>query len=329
MDRRTSHSLKLRLQRPDVIASEGGSLMSQTDPSLHAADDGRVGVPEPTGRDLTLAYLASLVVALGIGVASGAGLMSGSVGLDGESSLVLVSRGADAANLVLVLPLLLATMWFSRRGSLFGLLLWPGVLFYALYAYVPYLIGAPFSALFFVHATLVTLSAFTLISMLASIDGQEVRPRLAGAPARGIGAALVLIAVAAYAGLAGTALTALADPAGEAATRPLAVADWALGTPVLLAGGLLLWRRMSLGYVAAPGLLLVSGLGGVVFAVAAVLDNLLGGPQTEPAVIVVHLVISVVSFGLLAFLVRRATSRLPLGRPSANPARPAAPGVRT
>lgn len=280
-------------------------------------------------RDLALAYLGSLLVALGIGVASGTGLLSDARSLDGDASLVLVSRGADVANLVLVVPLLLGAMWLARRGSLFGLLLWPGALFYALYAYVPYLVGAPFDGLFFVYAGLVTLSAFTIIGIAATIDGQEIRRRLAEAPARGIGAALVVIAVAAYAGLAGTAITALGDPAGEAATRPLAVADWALGTPVLLAGGLLLWRRVSLGYVAAPGLLLVSGLGGVVFAVAAIVGSLLSGPPTDPPVIAIHLVISVLSFGLLAVFVRRATSRFAFGRPSASSAQPPATGVRS
>lgn len=279
-------------------------------------------------RNLTLAYLTSLLVALGIVVASAEGLASDAASVYGHSSLVLVSRGGDAANLILVVPILLGAMLVARRGSLFGLLLWPGALFYALYAYVPYLVGAPFSGLFFVDVALVTISAFTVVGILASVDGHEVRRRLAAAPARGIGAALVLIAVSAYAGLAGTAIAALADPAGEAATRPLAVADWALGTPVLLVGGALLWLRVPLGYVVAPGLLLVSGLGGVVFAVAAVLDNLLSDPTTEPAVIAVHLVISVLSFGLLALFVQRATRRQPLARPAANHAQRAVSGVR-
>jgi hypothetical protein len=85
------------------------------------------------------------------------------------------------------------------------------------------------------------------------------------------------------------------------------VADWALGTPVHLLGGLLLWRRASLGYVAAPGLLLVSGLGGLAFAMAAVLDDLLAGLRTDPPTIAVHLVISAVSFVLLVFFLGRRT----------------------
>jgi hypothetical protein len=262
-------------------------------------------------RGPTLAYAAALLVGLAIVVSSAVGLASGADRPYGDAVLVLVSRGADVANLVLVLPILLGTLWLAWRGSLIGLLLWPGALFYVLYAYVPYLVGAPFGGLFFVHVGLVTLSALTVIGIVASIDADAVRERLAATPARGVGAALVVIALLAYAGLAGTAIGALADPAGEAATRPLAVADWALGTPILLAGGALIWLRMPLGYVAAPGLLLVSGLGGVAFALAAVVDNLGSGPQTEAAVIVVHVVISVVSFGLLALFLARARPSAP------------------
>ena len=233
----------------------------------------------------------------------------------------------------MVLPILLGSMWLARRGSLIGLLLWPGALwpgalFYALYAYVPYLVGAPFSVLFFVYAGLVTLSAFTIIGILASIDAEEVRRRLAGAQARGVGAALVVISLAAYAGLTAAAVGALGDPAREAATRPLAVADWALGTPVLLLGGALLWRRAPLGYVAAPGLLLVSGLGGIVFALAAVIDNVLSRPQTELAVIAVHLVISAVSFALLAWFVRGATREQSVARSGTSRAPTAPPSSR-
>ena len=233
----------------------------------------------PTTHRLNGAYLSSLLIALGILVASAAGLAADPAGPYGTSVLVLVSRGADAANLVIVLPTLLGSMWVARRGSLIGLLLWPGALFYVLYAYLPYVIGASFTALFFVYVGLVTLSGFTIIGILVSIDADDVRQRLAQAPARSVGAALVVIALLAYTGLIGVAVSALVDPATEVGTRPLAVADWVVGTPVLLVGGLLLWGRAALGYVVAPGLLLVSGLGGVAFAIAAIVDNTSGGPR--------------------------------------------------
>jgi len=58
-----------------------------------------------------------------------------------------------------------------------GLLLWPGVLFYTLYWYVLYLVGAPFSALFLLYVPLVTLSAYATIAVVSSMDGEVVRRR--------------------------------------------------------------------------------------------------------------------------------------------------------
>jgi hypothetical protein len=266
----------------------------------------------PIQRDLGLAYASSAVVSVAIAVVSVAGLVRGSEGLYAvESPLVQVSRGGDAANLLLGLPTLLGSMWLARRGSLVGLLLWPGALFYALYAYALYLVGAPFDALFFGYVALVTLSAWTLIGIVASIDAAEVRRRLAMAPARSVGGALVVIAVLAYAGLTATAL---GSPTNEAAMRPQWVVDYALGTPALLLGGVLLWRRAALGYVAATGLLLVSGLNGLAFSASALLDGLLAGRSIEPAVVAVHLVIGVVSFALLAFFDRGADRRQHVGQ---------------
>ena len=45
--------------------------------------------------------------------------------------------GQDAFNLVVGVPLPLGLLWLARRGSLVGLLLWPGALFYVLYWHPP------------------------------------------------------------------------------------------------------------------------------------------------------------------------------------------------
>src|SRR5687768_8546714 len=104
--------------------------------------------------------------------------------------------GQDALNLVVGLPILVGAMWLARRGSLIGLLLWPGALFYVLYDYAYYVLGAPFSASFLPYIALVTLSAYTMIGIVAAIDAGAVRalmgPRI---PRRLIGGFLAGIAV--------------------------------------------------------------------------------------------------------------------------------------
>lgn len=262
----------------------------------------------PIKHDLTLAYAISLLV---VGLTTGAsvvGLVYRSGGLYGdEAEVVQVFRGGDAANLLVGLPLLLGSLWLARRGSLVGLLLWPGALFNLLYTYALYLVGAPFNGLFLAYVALVVLSAYATIGVVASIDGAAVQQRFAGAPARLVGGALVGVGLVATAGLTVPVITTLA---GSTPVDPLLharwIVDYTVGNPVLLIGGALLWQRTGLGYATAGGLLFVSGIGGVAFAVGGVLGALLTTTSLDAAVIAVHLVIAAISFALLAVFLRGA-----------------------
>jgi hypothetical protein len=288
-------------------------------PTAHTAAGGGVTLPpSPIKQDLRLGYICSLVTAFGVAAVSAAGLVWGAGGLyPATPPSVLVSRAGDATNLIVILPSLLASMWLARRGSLIGLLLWPGALFYVLYTYAIYLVVAPFTVLIFAYMLLVILAAATLIGLIAGIDANQVRDRLAGTPARAVGAALVVLAVLAYAGLISTAVGMFGGSVSDLGFRPQWVVDCALGTPALLIGGALLWRRAPLGYQTAPGLLFVSALGGAAFVAPGILDRPLGDHPIEWPVIAVHLVISAISVGLLVFFLNRvATRQLPTPAPA-------------
>lgn len=271
-------------------------------------------------RNLSLAYRLSLVVAALMAVASVAGLVLGLAGLYGvdpklalgvteaEAGLLLPGfLGQDIFNLIVGVPLLLGSMWLARRGSLVGLLLWPGALFYAMYWYVLYVVGAPFSVLFLLYVPLVTLSAYATIALVSSIDGEQVRRRLAGTvPARVVGGVLVVLALLTLAQDAGGALvTALAgDAPAASAARHVWIADLALEVPAVLVGGALLWRRRPLGYVAGAGLLLQYGLTPLGLVASMVLQSVLTASPLDVSTSVALLVFSVVCFVPLAFFVR-------------------------
>jgi hypothetical protein len=153
--------------------------------------------------------LTSVVVALAQAATSVVGLMLGMAGLYGNPVMalgplpsttgVLVPGllGYDAFNLVVAVPLLVGTVWAANRGNLVAQLLWPGVLYYALYTYAIYLIGAPFSLLFLLYALLVALSVFTTIALMITIASERVRERLAPAvPVRLVGGLLAVLALA-------------------------------------------------------------------------------------------------------------------------------------
>ena len=97
-------------------------------------------------RDITLAYIISVIIALIMCVASVAGILYGNDIY--PASQVSNNIGTDALNPVVGVPILLGSMVFARRGSLIGLLIWQG------------------GALLLPYVALVTLSAYTIIGCL-------------------------------------------------------------------------------------------------------------------------------------------------------------------
>jgi len=268
------------------------------------------------------AFAGSIVVAVLIACVSLAGLVLGRTGLYGsEGNLadgIITSTGGivipgfrahDLFNLAVALPVLLASAGFARRGSLVGLLLWPGGLFYVLYTYALYLVGAPFGPLFLGYGLLVVLSAYTTMVVVARMNHAAVRERLAGViPARTIGGILVALAL----------LTVVQDGGGAIATalgggtqaEPLARHAWTvdltISVPATLLGGVLLWRRAALGYVVAAGLLFAFGLTPIALAAILALQPWLTGSAIDGGTIVGLLVFAAVAYVPLGFFVRGA-----------------------
>ena len=100
--------------------------------------------------------------------------------------------------------------------------------------------------------------------------------------------------------------------AGSAPIDPLARAVWTADltvmVPVMLMVGGLLWRRASLGYVAAAGLLLSFGMTSVVIAAMITLQPVLTGATIDGATVAGLLIFGAVSLTpLLTFA--RGTNR--------------------
>jgi len=263
-------------------------------------------------RDLTLAYLTSGIIALIMCVTSVASILYGSDIY--PASQVSNNVGTDALNLVVGLPILLGSMWFARRGSLIGLLIWPGALFYILYVYTFYILGVPFNILFLPYIALVTLSVYTIIGLVASIDGEEVRQRLSGkVPVRTTGGMFIIIAILFMAVDMFLIVTAIVSRAPVSSTSYASwVTDFTIQLPALLLVGILLWRHEALGYVAAPGLLFQGGVLNAGFAIVLVLQAIFTASPINVPFVALVFVIGAISFIFLAFFVRGAArSQLP------------------
>jgi hypothetical protein len=263
-------------------------------------------------REITLAYIISGIIALIVCVASVAGILYGSHIY--PASQVSNNTGTDALNLVVVLPILLGSRWFARRGSLIGLLIWPGALFYILYVYTFYILGVPFNVLFLPYVALVTLSAYTIIGLVASIDGEAVRQRFSGnVPARTTGGMFILIAILFMIVDLFLIVTALISNASVSSTSYASwVTDFTIQLPALLVVGILLRRHEALGYVAAPGLLFQGGVLNAGFAIVLVLQAIFTSSPINAPFVALVFVIGAISLILLAFFMRgAATGQLP------------------
>ncbi|MGD1992710.1 MAG: hypothetical protein PVI59_05900, partial [Anaerolineae bacterium] len=167
--------------------------------------------------------------------------------------------GNDLATLVVAVPLLALSLYFSSRGSLRGRLVWLGMLDYALYNTSYYLFGTAFNSLFLIYVILFVLSMMALIFALAELDVDEIGQRFrANTPVRWIAGFMVFVA----AGLTVVysieslrfvftgQLPAIVTLTGKATSVVFAL-DLTLVVPWFTLGAVWLWQRKPWGYVIA------------------------------------------------------------------------------
>ncbi|MGD9030733.1 MAG: hypothetical protein PVG25_13080 [Anaerolineae bacterium] len=263
----------------------------------------------PVTRKLTLVYALSVLAALILAVASVAGLMYPGHFYPTEA-LRQSFLPNDVLNLVIGLPILVGSMWLARQGRLLGLLFWPGSLFYVLYNSVVYALGLPLNLGFLLWLVLLTLSAYTTVGLVASVDAKAVQreligwvpERLAGGILTGLGAVFSLRVI----GLIVQGLLGQTPIAG--AERALHVADLVI-SPALIVGGLLLWRREPLGYVAGTGLLFQASMLFIGLITILLLLPLLTAVPFRPVDTIVVFAMGLVCFVPFALFLRGVATR--------------------
>jgi hypothetical protein len=261
----------------------------------------------PIKRDLSLAYAASIGVALVMTVASVAGLIRGTTFYPmTDMKLFPLFVGQDALNLIVGLPLLLGSMWLARRGSLIGLLLWPGSLFYVAYDYGYYVLGAPINWFFLAYIGLVTVSMYAAIAVVVSIDADTIRGRFSGSvPRRAVGGSLAGLAVLFTTLWTALNVSALASgtPLDDVA-RVVTIMDLTLQLPALFVGGILLWRGASIAYVVAPGLLLQAAAYLAGLSAITVLQEVLIEVPIDPVAVAPGFVVAAIGLVFIGAFVR-------------------------
>jgi hypothetical protein len=263
----------------------------------------------PIRHNLTLAYAFSLIIALLMAAASIAGLLYPTV-IYPTDELLQSFMPNDVVNLFIGVPILLGSMWLARRGQLVGLLFWPGALFYALYNYIAYVFGMPSNVMFLLYLTLVTLSVYTIVGLVASIDGTEVQRRLTDAvPERAAGGILAGLGILFTLRVVGVIVGALVNRTPVATTELATLVSDFLASPAWIIGGVLLWRRKEFGYVTGLGLLFQASMLFIALIIFLLLRPVLTAAPFAPADVVVVFVMGLICFIPFTLFVRGVVSR--------------------
>jgi hypothetical protein len=258
-------------------------------------------LPTPRTENLARFYALSRVVALLLAAASLAGLLH-PANIYPTEELRRAFLANDVVNLLVGLPVLLGSLWAARRGSLLGMLFWPGALFYVTYNSIAYAVAMPFTVAFVVNLTLVILSIVAMFGLLSSLDGTAVQAQIAGKiPERYIAGTLIGFGMLFFLMAVGKVISfATGQAAITWAEVSVQIADLVI-TPCWVVGGILLWRKQPLGYLSAAGLLFQASMLFVGLLIFFILQPFVAGvpfPVGDFVVIAVMSLVCFIPFGL-------------------------------
>lgn len=221
-----------------------------------------------TGESGRFILWISLPLAVLVAIAACAGLFWAPTYAQEKPLWAAMGMGGDAINLLVIVPVLLASALLARKGSVPACLVWIGTLVFLLYNFLIYALAVHFSDVFLVYCGVLGLSFFGLMGILPALSISEIANRYSQrAPVKSTAAALFLIALIFGVQWVREIIPALGSgqaPKGVAElgllTNPVHVLDLSFVLPANLIVALLLLRRKPVAFTIAPVLLVFSTL---------------------------------------------------------------------
>jgi hypothetical protein len=192
-----------------------------------------------------------------------------------------ILRGGDAVYLFICLPLLGLAFALYRRGSLRGGIFLIGMLAVFLYNFASLAFGAAFNSMFLAYLAGFSISLFALVLAFTSIDVETLAARISpNLPRRGMAIFIVFAGLSVLVWLIEIIGGLLNGHAPESlasyTTDVTAVLDVGIITPLAWLTCVLLLRRIPLGYLLAPVLLILNAIIGVIVIAQTVAQALAG-----------------------------------------------------
>ena len=214
--------------------------------------------------DRKIIIIISALIAVLAVIAAGSGLFWNGLYKNDTTSGAAQETGNDLVTLVLCVPLLLVSAYFTAGGSLRGRLIWTGTVFFFLYTYASMSFLSAYNQLFLLYVAIFSLSLFTFAYSVLTLEVNTIKKSFAAAPIKVTAGFMFLIGLALGLMWLGMIIPPLMSGQRPAAletytTLVIQALDLAVIMPLAMVTGYLLLQRNAWGYTLAS-LVLIKGI---------------------------------------------------------------------
>ncbi len=218
--------------------------------------------------DKKIVHINSIFIAILAGIATLSGLFWKGLYKHETISMAAQAMGQDLITLVICIPILLGSLYLIQKNSLRGNLIWMGTIFYFLYSYASMSFLATYNQLFLVYVALFSLSLYTFVYGLLSLNVKTIKESISpGKTSKIAGAFLIfsgaMVALMWIKMIIDSLLTGIAPSALENYTTLVIQAlDIGVVFPATLIAGILILKGKQWGYALVSILLIKASLMG-------------------------------------------------------------------
>lgn len=211
-------------------------------------------------------YINSIVIALLAVIATLSGLFWKGLYQHDTVSITAQMMGQDLVTLIISVPILLGSLYLISRASLRGKLIWMGTIFYFLYSYASMSFATSYNPLFLIYVALFSISLYTFIYGLLSLDVKAIKKSISPGKATKIAGIFlifsgVMLAMMWIKMIIDSLSLGVIPPALETYTT-LVIQSLDIGVvfPATLIGGILILKDEEWGYTLVSILLIKASL---------------------------------------------------------------------
>ncbi len=239
------------------------------------------------------------------------GLLYGGTYSRETAEWVAQAIGQDIIDLVLIVPTILISAFFMKKGKRSALFVWLGAMMYTAYTFVIYTFGVHFNPLFLIYCWTLGLSVYGLLTLTVRVGPATVKTWFDENRHEYLISVFVLAAgVLFYLMWLKEDLPAMIGDQAPASlqatgliTNPVHVLDLSLILPGFIVTSMLLMRKHALGYLFAPVLLAFGILMDITIAALVVVMKI-RGTEDNVNIVGLFIVIAALSTAVLVSFLR-------------------------